>query len=76
MSDERSKMKALFARAKATREDAPISPAVPSAPFGAKETFTVPRCSHCGAPSEVAEDRAALGALLRICRYCNTPREA
>lgn len=70
MDDERSKMKALFARAKATREEV-----APSVPLSAKDNFTVPRCAHCGAPREVAAGQAVQGALAKICRYCTMPPE-
>lgn len=64
MSDEKAKMRALFARAKATREtDDPPADST----FAAG--FEVPRCSHCGAPREASQGQAR-GALASVCRFC------
>ena len=61
-------MKDLMARAKATRDEA-----VPPVPVQTEaESFSVPRCTTCGAPRE-AKEGAAQGALAGPCRFCGTP---
>lgn len=68
MSEERSKIKSLFARAKATREEV-----APKTELTGTQGFEVPHCAHCGAPREVSTSGAVQGALAEICRFCKKP---